>query len=159
MGYVCETGRNSYNNAFHRAIGCTPNEFFYGKQELFKIDNELLSTSFKREISKRKMETLRERIQQHYANEFKGSRTATGDFRVGERVIKYNFSPQISKIESRWETGYTIKKISPGSEALTLEKNGNLYEVNKAQIKKAPANELSEKEGGNIGAKPPNITN
>ena len=38
-------------------------------------------------------------------------------------------------------------------------KNRNLYEVTNAQIKKAPANELSEKEGGNIGAKPPNITN
>ena len=141
----------AYNNSFHRVIGCTPNEFFCEKYKIFEIDQGILSPNFKTEISKFKLINSRESIKERYKKEFEGSRTATGDFKIGQSVLKYNFSPQISKIESRWDTGYTIKNIKPGSEAFTLEKNGISYEVNKSQIKKAPTIELSKKEGGNIG--------
>jgi hypothetical protein len=147
--YVRQT-EYAYNRSFHRALGCSPFEFFYKQHSIFKADQGLLSQNFKVEIPEKALETLKENITRRYDKEFEGNATARSDFKEGERVLKYNFSPQISKIAPHWDTGYTIKKIKAGSEAFTVEKDGILYEANKAHLKRAPLPSPST-EGGNAG--------
>ena len=104
-------------------------------EDIFEIDKEILPNSFNPIITNKTLKRAREIIDEKYKEEFKGSATATGDFKLGQKGLKYNFSPQLSKIDSHWDHGFTIKKVKPGSQAFTIEKNGILFEANKSHLK------------------------
>ena len=54
---------SAYNKSFHRAIGSTPNEFFYGRYEILEVDKEILPAHFKTEIPKNKLKILKDKKQ------------------------------------------------------------------------------------------------
>ncbi|ELQ75535.1 hypothetical protein THOM_1510, partial [Trachipleistophora hominis] len=115
---------DAYNKSFHRAVGCSPFELLHKETPLFSVDAGLVSDKYSPRISGHVLEARRTSILKSYAKEFEGSVTAQNTFAEGDKVLRYNFSPLLNKLDPHWVSGYTVKRVKQGSEALTVEKNG-----------------------------------
>ncbi|KAI4292759.1 hypothetical protein PAPHI01_2033 [Pancytospora philotis] len=125
----------AYNMSFHRAIGCSPHELLKGQCVLLDSDRGLLPQDFDLSVPENQLLAKRSSLLDKYQREFSGSTTATSNFSVGDFVLKYNFSPALSKIDPHWDPGFRIKLIKPGSEAFIVEKGGVEYSANKAHLR------------------------
>lgn len=136
------------NSSFHRAIGCSPFELFSGELPIFEIDKSIFEDTSKWTVPKRNLVKRREEIQRQYKSEFEGSAAAPNNFEPGDTVLRYDCTPNLPKLSSRWEPGFRIKRINPASESFILEKNGKAYVANKVHIKLDTSTLSNKNEGG-----------
>ncbi|KAI5151537.1 hypothetical protein ENBRE01_2203 [Enteropsectra breve] len=139
---VVDTAVEAYNFSYHRAIGSSPHENLNQHRPIFDIDKDLVSSNFKSAIPGSILKSTREDISSEYNKEFSGSTTAPSKFKIGDKVLKYNFSPSLSKIDSHWDAGFTIISESPCGEAYVLRKDHCEFRANKAHLKLDVKNSL-----------------
>lgn len=132
--YAISKALEAYNASFHRVLGCSPSELFYKKKLYIDCDKKIDIDESQITISKNKIEANLNRVRQKYKSEFEGKYDGPKNLKKGDHVLKYNFLPNLDKLQSRWESGFVIEGVSNCNQSYVLSKLGKKYRANKLHV-------------------------